>query len=133
MMTAAPASIRAASLSVGLLLIPIVSLRAPAAAQLAAIGASVKVERIATGTLVGIVRKLADKSDVFVDDLLRTEAESLARLVFLDETNLSLGPLSQVKLDRFVFDPDAGAQSVSLGLARGAFRFVTGNSDPRAF
>ena len=37
----------------------------------------------------------------------------LAKLVFLDSTNLAVGPTSRVVLDRFVYEGDLGAQKVS--------------------
>ena len=98
-----------------------------------AIGETVKVQNNATGTLGARTRELADGSDVFANDLVQTQAASLARLTFDDATNLAVGPSSQVKLDRFVYNPDRTAKSVVLSTGRGAFRFVTGDSDPRSF
>ena len=104
----------------------------PAAAQ-KAIGEAVTVQKAATGTLGGRTRDLANGSEVFVNDLVQTRAASLARVTFDDDTNLAIGPSSQVKLDRFVYNPDKSARSVILSTGRGAFRFVTGESDPRGF
>ena len=106
---------------------------APELAQGRAIGAAVKVQNSVSGTIGGQTRDIADGNPVFTDDLVKTQDNSLARLTFLDETNLSLGPSSQVKLDRFVFDADKSASSVALSMSTGAFRFVTGNSNPRNF
>src|SRR5437879_8488708 len=63
---------------------------------------------------------------------VRTAADSDARLVFRDDTNLSLGPGSTVKLDRTVFD-DPKAGDIAIKLTMGAFRFVTGNSNKEAY
>jgi len=97
------------------------------------IGWSVSVENQVTGTYAGATRTLNEGNDVFSNDLISTKAASLARLTFRDNTNLSIGPSSAVKLDRFVFNPNESAGSVVLNASRGAFRFVTGNSDPRTF
>jgi hypothetical protein len=97
------------------------------------IGQAVLVEHEVSGSLGGQTRRLADGSGVFTNELIATQAASMARLTFLDATNLALGPASQVRLDRFVFDPAHGARSVTLRTTLGAFRFVTGDSDPRAF
>ena len=70
---------------------------------------------------------------VFRDETVATGAASSARLTFLDDTNLAIGPTSRVALDRFVFSGDASAQALSVNLARGAFRFTTGALDKRAY
>src|SRR5204863_8090483 len=58
--------------------------------------------------------------------------DSDARLVFRDDTNLSLGPGSTLKLDRTVFD-DPKPGDIAIKLTQGAFRFVTGNSEKEAY
>lgn len=70
---------------------------------------------------------------VFRDETVATGPQSSARLTFLDATNLSIGPTSAVKLDRFVFTEQASTQALSVNLARGAFRFSTGALDKRAY
>jgi hypothetical protein len=102
-------------------------------AENAAIGQAVLIERDVSGSRGGQTRRLSDGSGIFTNELIATQIASMARLTFLDTTNLALGPASQVRLDRFVFDPAHGARSVALRTAIGAFRFVTGDSDPRAF
>jgi hypothetical protein len=58
------------------------------------------------GRLGKSVYKLAVGSEVFQNQLVRTGKASTTRLQFLDETDLSLSPFTQVMLDRFVYDPD---------------------------
>jgi hypothetical protein len=70
---------------------------------------------------------------VFRNEAIATAAASSARLTFLDQTNLSIGPSSRVVLNRFVYSGDASAQALSVNLARGAFRFSTGALDKRAY
>src|SRR5438105_10977491 len=62
------------------------------------------------------------------NEVVRTATDSDARLVFRDDTNLSLGPGSTLKLDRTVFD-DPKPGDIAIKLTQGAFRFVTGNSN----
>jgi hypothetical protein len=102
-------------------------------AETAAIGRAVLVEHEVSGRFGAQTRRLAEGSGVFTNELIATQAASMARLTFVDATNLALGPDSEVRLDRFVFDPARGARSVALRTTLGAFRFVTGDSDPRAF
>jgi hypothetical protein len=76
---------------------------------------------------------LAAGSSVFAREVVRTGEESTAQLLFLDETSLSIGPQSEVTLDRFVFDPNRGAGNVVLNATRGAFRFVSGSQQPSSY
>ena len=78
------------------------------------------------------VTRIAKGDEVVRNEVVRTATDSDARLVFRDDTNLSLGPNSTLKLDRTVFD-DPKAGDIAIKLASGAFRFVTGNSNKEAY
>jgi hypothetical protein len=78
------------------------------------------------------VTRIAKGDEVVRNEVVRTAADSDARLVFRDDTNLSLGPGSTLKLDRTVFD-DPKAGDIAIKLTSGAFRFVTGNSNKEAY
>jgi len=76
--------------------------------------------------------RIAKGDEVVRNEVVRTAADSDARLVFRDDTNLSLGPGSTLKLDRTVFD-DPKPGDIAIKLTQGAFRFVTGNSEKEAY
>ena len=78
------------------------------------------------------VTRIAKGDEVVRNEVVRTAADSDARLVFRDDTNLSLGPGSTLKLDRTVFD-DPKAGDIAIKLVSGAFRFVTGHSNKEAY
>ena len=78
------------------------------------------------------VARIAKGDDVVRNEHVRTAADSDARLVFRDDTNLALGPNSTLKLDRTVFD-DPKPRDIVIKLASGAFRFITGNSNKEAY
>lgn len=67
------------------------------------------------------------------DETVRTGADSAARFVMADSTNLSLGPSATLKLDRTVFNDERSYRDVAIRMTTGAFRFVTGNSDKSAY
>ena len=71
--------------------------------------------------------------DVFRDEGVRTDASSSAKLVLLDSTNLSLGPSSAIKLDRFVYAGANQPGAITVNLVKGALRFATGDADKRAY
>jgi FecR protein len=78
------------------------------------------------------VTRIAKGDEVVRNEVVRTAADSDARFVLRDDTNLSLGPGSTLKLDRTVFD-DPKAGDIAIKLTSGAFRFVTGNSNKEAY
>src|SRR6516225_11300533 len=78
------------------------------------------------------VMRIAKGDEVVRNELVRTAADSDARFVFRDDTNLMLGPGSTLKLDRTVFD-DPKPGDIAIKLTAGAFRFVTGNSNKEAY
>lgn len=67
------------------------------------------------------------------DETVRTGADSAARFVMADSTNLSLGPSATLKLDRTVFNDEHSYRDVAIRMATGAFRFVTGHSQKTAY
>jgi hypothetical protein len=54
-------------------------------------------------------------------------------LRFHDNTNLSAGPKSSVRLDKFVYDPNKSAGSVAVEATRGSFRFVAGSQSTGSY
>jgi hypothetical protein len=106
----------------------------PAMGQGAAkIGAAKAIENDVEGRLGKSVQKLVVGSEVFQNQLVRTGKASTARLQFLDETDLSLSPFTQVSLDRFVYDPDRKTGRVVVNVPRGLVRFVTGSLDKQSY
>ena len=67
------------------------------------------------------------------DEVVRTGLDSATRLVMADSTNLSLGPSSTITLDRTVFDDEHTYRDIAVRLTNGAFRFVTGHSEKKAY
>jgi hypothetical protein len=67
------------------------------------------------------------------DEVVRTGLDSATRLVMADSTNLSLGPSSTITLDRTVFDDEHTYRDIAVRLTTGAFRFVTGHSEKKAY
>jgi len=109
---------------------------APAAAQTgigSGIGSASTISNRVEGFVGADARSLAVGSEVFQNELVRTGLASDAKLIFLDATNLSVGPSSEVTLDRFVYDPDKNAGAVVVRTTRGLFRFITGTQKPQNY
>ncbi len=98
-----------------------------------AIGSAATAQNQVTRELSGAAAPLSVGDSVFRNEVVRTGSDSLAKLIFLDSTNLAVGPTSRVVLDRFVYEGDPGAEKVAVGLAKGLFRFTTGTLDKKAY
>lgn len=77
--------------------------------------------------------KIQKGDDVVRDEVVQTSADSNAKFVFKDSTNLMLGPNSKMKLDRAVFSDQQGVGDIAVKLTLGSFRFVTGLSAKEAY
>jgi hypothetical protein len=76
---------------------------------------------------------LATGNELHANETVRTGDAGKADLVFVDRTNLTVGPTSEVVLDKFVYDPVGNKGKVVLQATRGGFRFVTGTQDHSAY
>jgi hypothetical protein len=90
------------------------------------IGMAQSVKPQAEGSVAGT---LAAGSGVHANETVKTGSSGQAGLQFIDQSNLSVGPSSQVRLDKFVYDPNKGTGTVAIEATRGAFRFSTGSQN----
>ena len=97
------------------------------------IGATETAKNDVSHELAGATGKLNPGDPVFRNEVVKTGQESAAKLVFLDSTNLAVGPISRVVLDRFVYDGGEAGQTVAVKLSKGLFRFTTGALDKNAY
>jgi hypothetical protein len=63
---------------------------------------------------------------VFATDALRTGADGTVGVTLKDDTRLSLGPNSEVRLERYVYAPGEGGFEMVLKFVRGASAYVSG-------
>ena len=63
---------------------------------------------------------------VFAIDTLRTEADGTIGVTMIDDTRISLGPESEVRLERYVFAPAEGGLGMVLNFVRGVAAYVSG-------
>ena len=89
-----------------------------------AIGKATSVRPQAEGSHAG---PLSGGSNVYSKETVRTGDSGQADLQFHDRSNLTVGPKSSVRLDKFVYDPNKSGGAVAIQATRGTFRFVTGS------
>jgi hypothetical protein len=111
----------------GAFLIVMLLMTAPAAAQQPVPAGHVK---IATGAAF-IVRQHAalpakPGDAVFATDTLRTESNGTIGVTLADDTRVSLGPDSEMRLERYVFEPADGALGMVLNFVHGVAAYVSG-------
>lgn len=97
------------------------------------IGNATVIVKTVTGLYDNDVRRLELRDDVYHNELIKTEDRSATQLIFLDDTTLTLGPNSQIVLDRFVYDPDPSKSTFVITATKGVFRFASGKLPKKSY
>lgn len=80
----------------------------------------------------GTVKVLAQKSQVEQGDLLVTEKDTYARIKFLDNSEVTLKPQTQFRIERFSYEEDKPQNdNLFFSLLRGGLRAVSGTVGKR--
>ena len=64
--------------------------------------------------------------EVFASDALQTGADGSLGVTLKDDTRVSLGPSSEVRLERYVYAPDSGALGMVLHFVRRHGAYISG-------
>lgn len=64
--------------------------------------------------------------DVQANELITTQTNDRAHLVFLDGSSLTIGPNARLTIDKFVFDPATKTGELTLNASKGVLRLVGG-------
>jgi hypothetical protein len=91
------------------------------------IGANAAVNPHGFGTPpAGTTQPLAIGQPVVFNERIATEQAGQTQILFRDQSALSVGPGSDLVIDQFVYDPNAGTGKLAMSATRGVFRFVGG-------
>jgi hypothetical protein len=90
------------------------------------VGEAVVVVSSVRGKQGELTREIEVQDNVFSQEVIETGADSATRIVFLDGTELSMGPSSSVTLDRYVYDPAQGTGQLVMNVISGVFEFASG-------
>jgi len=66
-------------------------------------------------------------SDIFRNEVIRTDESGLTHLLFLDKSSLTIGPNSLVTIDKYVYNPKTDSGELVMTATRGILRFVGGS------
>jgi hypothetical protein len=98
----------------------------PAIAQPSAAG---RIDRIAGAAVIlraGAQVPLKAGDTVLETDVLRTGPDGRVGVTLRDDTRLSLGPASEVRLEKFLYSPSEGQIGLTLRVVRGLVAYVSG-------
>ena len=115
----------AASLSAGILLGSAVLENTASAAP--TIGTSAAVRGNVFVTTSGANRKAAVRDAIKLQDTVLTKDDSALQILLLDRSTFTVGQNCSMVIDKFVYDPGTTAGQVGAKVAKGAFRFMSGN------
>lgn len=97
------------------------------------IGTTIAVKNKVTVEADQLARPLVKGEDVYQNEVVVTEKTATAEIELKDSTKLAVGPSARIVLDKFVYDDGTQPAAVSINMAKGAFRFITGNSPKPAY
>jgi hypothetical protein len=98
------------------------------------VGGATTVVRDVSGSLSGQSwAKKVQGDDVYENEFVRTEAESSARISFIDETGIGIGPTATIKIDRVIFKSNRSASELTLIAEKGPMRWNSGTSPSSAY
>src|SRR5437879_4751214 len=66
----------------------------------------------------------AEGDNVYENEFIRTAAESQARILLVDRTGLSVGPITTIRIDRMVYNPDQSIKGIVVSAGAGTVRWT---------
>src|SRR5262245_32543839 len=72
-------------------------------------------------------RVLQVGSNIIFRERISTSTSGSTQIIFVDKTTLNIGPNSNILIDEFVYNPNAGSGQMTVTLTKGAMRMVAGN------
>ena len=71
------------------------------------------------------IAKTGDK--IYLNDTIQTDSQGKTQILLKDQMTISLGPNSQMVVDKFVYDPkEKSKNELSTQIKQGAFKFISG-------
>lgn len=92
------------------------------------VGVAAAVNLDAKSTRGGATKIISLGQNVIHNEKISTDAEGLVQVLLVDGTTFTVGPNSQLTIDEFVYDPNSGNATVVASVAKGAFRFIGGQT-----
>ncbi len=103
------------------------TLAAPALAE-TSVGVTAAVNQDATGTVGSTVKTISLGDSVVFNQRIQTGGSGLVQVLLADGTTFMVGPNSDLVIDSFVYDPNAGTAQVTASFTKGVLRFIGGQT-----
>jgi len=71
-------------------------------------------------------RIVSSGEPVHLGERIVTDDKGRLQILLLDETVFTVGPNTEMVLDKFVYDPETGAGEMTADITQGVLRFITG-------
>lgn len=105
----------------------------PAISAAETVGSAAAVKPSSTGTPPGgRARTLEVGTSIVERERIQTSQAGSLQVMFLDKTTLTVGPNSDLLIDEFVYNANAGTGQFAASLTKGALRFVGGQISHKA-
>jgi hypothetical protein len=111
--------------AIGWLALPVL-VASPVWAQAPVVGTVVSVEGVAAVQRAGVSTPAREGLPVAEADVLLTGADGRLAVILQDDTRLTLGPGSELRVDRFVYEPVQGRLALVIRMARGVVAYASG-------
>jgi FecR protein len=99
----------------------------PDAAAQEKVGTNSAVNPNADGTPPNLpTRRLELGQDIVHNERVVTSTDGQTQVLFLDASAMTVGPNSDLTIDDFVYDPNAGKGKLAMSMTKGVMRFVGG-------
>ncbi len=72
------------------------------------------------------------REKVSLGDQVTSGPNSALQVLLIDKSMFTVGANARMTFDRFVYDPNRGTSEVAASVAKGAFRFMSGKTQPNA-
>jgi len=103
------------------------ALGAPAFAE-TNVGVTAAVNQDAKGTVGSNVKTISLGDSVVFNQRIQTGGSGLVQVLLADGTTFMVGPNSDLVIDSFVYDPNAGTAQVTASFTKGVLRFIGGQT-----
>ncbi len=114
-------------ISTYLLVAGILSINAGPGFSATKVGVTSAINPTAFGTPPGgVTRRLFLGKNVVFNERIKTSSDGLAQLLFVDGSAFTVGPKSELVIDKFIYDPNKKTGKMVVNVVQGVFRFVGG-------
>jgi hypothetical protein len=72
------------------------------------------------------LRTISIGASITHKERIKTTDKGSVQILFIDKTSMTIGPNSDLTIDEYVYDPNAGSGKLAARLGKGALRFVGG-------